>query len=69
VWRTIWVLFLGVGGIGTLALLVLLGVFGKTLVLYLGPSPALLLSFGTAIALGAVLGDYAGKRRGYRPFG
>jgi hypothetical protein len=66
--RTIWILG-GVGLIGTLILLVMLGVFGKTLVLYLGPGPALLLSFGTAIASGALLGDYVGKRRGYRPWG
>jgi hypothetical protein len=68
VWRVIWIL-LGVGGIGTLTLVVLLGVFGKTLVLHLGPELALLLSFGTAIVLGALLGDYIGKRRGYQPLG
>lgn len=67
-WRMIWIMF-GACGIGTLILGVLLGVFGKTLVLLLGPWPALLLSFGVAIALGALLGDYIGKRRGYRPWG
>ena len=67
-WRAIWIL-LGACGIGTLILGVLLGVFGKTLVLLLGPGPALLLSFGVAIALGALLGDYIGKRRSYRPWG
>jgi len=66
-WRMIWIFFIGVGGIGTLISLVLLGVFGKTLVLLLGPGPAFLLSFGVTIALGALLGDYIGKRRGYRP--
>jgi hypothetical protein len=67
-WRAIWIL-LGVGGIGTLILVVLLGVFRKTLVVRLGPELALLLSFGIAIALGAILGDYIGKRRGYQPLG
>jgi hypothetical protein len=69
VWRIVWVLFVGVGVIGTLTLVVLLGVFGKTLVLSLGPEPALLLSFGVAIVLGALVGDYIGKRRGYQPLG
>jgi len=67
VWRTVWVLGLGAGGIGTLILAVMLGVFGKTLILYLGPGPSLLLTFVTAITVGALLGDYIGKRRGYRP--
>ena len=67
-WRAIWIL-LGACGIGTLILVVLLGVFGKTLVLVLGPGPALLLSFGIAVPVGALLGDYVGKRRGYRPWG
>lgn len=67
-WRIVWVV--GVGcGIATLILVVLLGVFGKTLVLLLGAGPAFLLSFGGAIALGALLADYIGKRRDYRPFG
>jgi len=66
VWRAVWIL-LGVGVIGTLILVVLMGVFGKTLVLVFGPGPALLLSFGIAIPVGALLGDYIGKRRGYRP--
>ena len=69
VWRTVWVLGLGAGGIGTLILAVMLGVFGKTLILYLGPGPSLLLTFVTAITVGALLGDYIGKRRGYRPLG
>lgn len=68
VWRAIWIL-LGACGIGTLILVVMLGVFGKILVLSLGPELALLLSFGTAIVLGALLGDYIGKRRGYQPLG
>jgi hypothetical protein len=67
VWRTVWVLGLGAGGIGTLILAVMLGVFGKTLILYLGPGPSLLLTFVTAITVGALLGDYIGKRRGYQP--
>ena len=67
VWRTVWVLGLGAGGIGTLILAVMLGVFGKTLILYLGPGPSLLLTFVTAITVGALLVDYIGKRRGYRP--
>ena len=66
VWRAVWIL-LGVGVIGTLILVVLMGVFGKTLVLVFGPGPALLLSFGIAIPVGALLGDFIGKRRGYRP--
>ena len=68
VWRTVWVL-LGACGIGTLIAGVMLGVFGKTLILYLGPGPSLLLTFVTAITVGALLGDYIGKRRDYRPFG
>jgi Mg/Co/Ni transporter MgtE len=68
VWRTVWVL-LGACGIGTLIAGVMLGVFGKTLILYLGPGPSLLLTFVTAITVGALLGDYIGKRRGYRPLG
>ena len=67
-WRVIWIL-LGVGGRGTLVLVVLLGVFGKTLVLHLSPELALLLSFGVAIVLVALIGDYIGKRRGYLPLG
>ena len=67
-WRAIWIL-LGACGIGTLILAVMLGVFGKTLILYLGLRPSLLLSFVTAITVGALLGDYIGKRRDYRPFG
>jgi len=67
VWRTVWVLGLGAGGIGTLILAVMLGVFGKTLILYLGPGPSLLFTFVTAITVGALLGDYIGKRRDYRP--
>jgi hypothetical protein len=69
VWRAIWIL-LGACGICMLVLVVLLGVFGKTLVLVFGPgarAPALLLSFGIAIPVGALLGDYIGKRRDYRP--
>jgi len=66
VWRTVWVL-LGACGIGTLIAGVMLGVFGKTLILYLGPGPSLLLTFVTAITVGALLGDYIGRRRGYRP--
>jgi hypothetical protein len=68
VWRTVWVL-LGACGIGTLIAGVMLGVFGKTLILYLGPGPSLLLTFVTAITVGALLGDYIGKRRDYRPWG
>jgi hypothetical protein len=68
VWRAIWIL-LGACGIGTLILVVLMGVFGKTLVLVFGPGPALLLSFGIAIPAGALIGDYIGKRRDYRPLG
>jgi hypothetical protein len=68
VWRTVWVL-LGACGIGTLMAGVMLGVFGKTLILYLGPGPSLLLTFVTAITVGALLGDYIGKRRDYRPWG
>ena len=67
VWRTVWVLGLGAGGIGTLILAVMLGVFGKTLILYLGPGPSLLLTFVTARTVGTLLGDYIGKRRGDRP--
>jgi hypothetical protein len=67
-WRIIWIMF-GACGIGFLMIAVLLGVFGKTLVLLLGPWPAFLLSFGIGIASGAMLADYIGKRRNYRPFG
>jgi hypothetical protein len=67
-WRIVWVVGGGCG-IATLILVVLLGVFGRTLVLLLGPGPAFLLSFGGALALGALLADYIGKRRNYRPFG
>jgi hypothetical protein len=63
--RTRWDLTVGCG-IACLILLVLLGVFGKTLVLILGPWPAVLLSFGVALALGGLLADYIGKRRDYR---
>jgi hypothetical protein len=68
VWRTVWVLF-GACGIGTLIAGVISVVFAKTLILYLGPGPSLLLTFVTAITVGALLGDYIGKRRDYRPFG
>ena len=66
VWRTVWVLF-GACGIGTLIAGVISVVFAKTLILYLGPGPSLLLTFVTAMTVGALLGDYIGKRRGYRP--
>jgi hypothetical protein len=66
VWRTVWVL-LGACGIGTLIAGGISVVFAKTLILYLGPGPSLLLTFVTAITVGALLGDYIGKRRGYRP--
>jgi hypothetical protein len=66
--RATWIM-LGACGIGTLILVVMLGVFGKTLVHYLGPGLALLISFVTAIGGGALLGDFIGKRRGYLPLG
>ena len=66
VWRTIWIL-LGACGIGTVIMAVIMGVFGKTLIFYLGPGLSLLLVFVTAIVVGALLGDYIGKRRDYRP--
>jgi hypothetical protein len=58
---------LGACGIGTLIAGGISVVFGKTLILYLGPGPSLLLTFVTAITVGALLGDYIGKRRDYRP--
>jgi drug/metabolite transporter (DMT)-like permease len=60
----------GVGcGIATVILGVLFGLFGKTLVLLLGPWPSFLLSFGFALVSGVLLADYIGKRRNYRPWG
>jgi hypothetical protein len=66
--RIVWDVLLG-SGIACVILVVLMGVFGETLVLVLGPGPALLLSFGVALASGALLADYVRKRRNYRPWG
>jgi hypothetical protein len=64
--RMMWILY-GVCSIGILTSAVLLGVFGRTLVLLLGQGPAFLLSLGISIALGVLVGDNIGKRRDYRP--
>lgn len=63
-WRVIWILF-GVGVIGTL-----IGVALKILLVnILGYGLGWFPPFLIALLVGALLGDYIGKRRGYRPWG
>lgn len=67
VWRAIWIL-LGVGVIGLLIMVPLKILLVDTLGAVLGWLPSFLLCYGIAVLVGALLGDYIGKRRGYRPW-
>lgn len=68
VWRIVWIL-VGVGVIGFPASVALAFLLVKTLGSTIGSIPPLLLSFGIAVVVGALLGDRLGKRRGYQPLG
>jgi hypothetical protein len=66
VWRAIWIL-LGATVIGLLILVPLKILLVDTLGAVIGWLPSFLLCYGIAVLVGALLGDYIGKRRDYRP--
>jgi hypothetical protein len=68
VWRITWIL-VGVGVIGFPTSIALAFLLVNTLGTAIGSIPPLLLSFGIAVVVGALLGDRLGKRRGYQPLG
>ena len=67
-WRAIWIL-LGASVIGLLIMVPLKILLVDTLGAVLGWLPSFLLCYGIAVLVGALLGDYIGKRRGYQPLG
>lgn len=69
IWRTVWILFVGVGVIGFPLSLALSFLLVNTLGPVLGFLPPFLLSLGIAVLVGALLGDRLGKRRSYQPLG